>query len=421
MRMTHLAAAVVMAAITTHANAVTFGAPDARSLGMGGVGAASADATNAHYYNPALLATKQKTKLFTADAMGTLIVADSDDLFTSGTEFADNDYIGAWLTALDQFQTAIGTGIPANITTAKNNFLVANANLNSGLDSISGKPVTAAGNASAVLAIPNKPYSIAVSTGAWVDGGMVAEYTDADRQTLLDTQTAVSNCDPGTPATCSGVTAIGVPTFSTNFQLRAAFVKETSVTIAKKQTIMGHDLVVGITPKLQMIDTIDKKFAGNATSSFSLSLADGLKSYTGVNVDLGVAKMLGNGLRTGIVVKNLLPMSYDTVLGNTIKIGPAIRTGAAYKSKRLTAGIDLDLLPNDPAGAGSTNQYLAMGAELDLWILKGRAGYRYDIANSANSMSTFGIGFNLFIAHIDAALAVGGQGLSGGAQLGVKW
>jgi len=431
MQIKRLAAAIALATISCQTMASTFNAVEPRALGMGGIGAATADATNAHYYNPALLATKQKTKLFTVDAAFAALLTDPGNMAGAVTDFNSGNYISNFTTALTNLNATLPVGLPTPaeiiaIDAARAQVVIATNELNAGIKTMSAKPVLVGANLGGSLAIPNKTYSMAGYYSAWGEIGAVFTFSNADETFLTNTADALGTLDSSTATTAD---SLATATFTSDLRLAAVTVKEYGASIAKKQTVKGHDFVWGVTPKLQTVGVIAQKFAGDQLDNANTTNVLGSEvSSTGANIDVGLLKHFDKGLRAGLTIKNLLPMSYDApaAFGGKVKIGPAFRLGGAFKSKRLMAGIDMDLLPNDALlGSEGASQFLAVGAELDLWILKARTGYRLDLQNADASIATAGLGFNFFLAHVDLGAGVNTadplRGLNLSAQVGVNW
>lgn len=96
-----LLSAAIGAAISTQTYAVPFQVLDARTMGMGGTGVASAPLSSVVPYNPALMATTRSDDHFSLNLRGGVYVGDSDDVLDATDEFepdvkADelNDLIG---------------------------------------------------------------------------------------------------------------------------------------------------------------------------------------------------------------------------------------------------------------------------------------------------------------------------------------
>ncbi|MCP5326005.1 MAG: conjugal transfer protein TraF [Oceanospirillaceae bacterium] len=82
-----LLSAAISAAISAPAFAVPFQVLDARTMGMGGTGVASAPLSSVVPYNPALMATYRSDDHFSLNLRGGLYVGDSDDVLDATDEF----------------------------------------------------------------------------------------------------------------------------------------------------------------------------------------------------------------------------------------------------------------------------------------------------------------------------------------------
>lgn len=441
MRYSSIYCALLLGIYANATFATPFAAMDPRSMAMGGTGAASANAGQASFYNPALLATTQHTKRFSLEIPLAIRAADPDDLLGAADAFSQNNLVPNFENSSAEFTAAVKAvqdKLTANqapttaelqaVTTAQQNMIAASVNLKNGVKSLTSKVVTVDGNVSTVLGIPSKKMGFALVGSAWASGGVVGEFTPADETTIDGVIDVMDNVvvDPATN-TYNIDNLYNPPSFtadnlSSNFQVRAAAVGEVGVNLAQERTIFGHTVAIGVTPKVMQISTFDYKLSGqNLNDPNVTSLDAGRKDYIGFNVDLGIAKEYGENWKTGVVVKNLIPTSYKTVLNNDIEINPALRVGGSYHNKRVTAALDLDITENEPAGFGEKSRYLALGGEVDLWLLKLRAGYQYNIANASSSLATVGFGINLVGLHVDVGGGFGEGGITTSAQLGFTW
>lgn len=82
-----LLSAAITAAISTQAYAVPFQVLDARTMGMGGTGVASAPLSSVVPYNPALMATYRSDDHFSLNLRGGVYAGDSDEVLDATDEF----------------------------------------------------------------------------------------------------------------------------------------------------------------------------------------------------------------------------------------------------------------------------------------------------------------------------------------------
>lgn len=436
MRYSSIYCGLVLGVYGGAAAATPFVAMDPRSMGMGGASVASANASHAPLYNPALLATEQDAELFSLEIPVAVLAADPNDLLTAATDFGDKKLVENFDNSTSAYDRAVRAADAAAVPTptqiravaaAQKNMATASKDLVAGVKSLSDKAVTIDANAGVVLSVPSKSVGMALVVGGWASGGVVGEFAASDEQNVNGILDIMDNVIVAgdTITIPTGYTA---PEFTpdnnltSNFQIRAALVKEVGVTFAQERSFFDHSMAIGITPKFMQVSTFDYKLSGQNLSDPNVTKFDkGQKDYNSFNIDIGVAKEYGENWKTGLSVKNLIPMTYKTTLDNDVKIGPAVRIGGAYHNNWVTGALDFDLTENQPAGFGAKSRYLALGGELDVWLLKLRAGYQYNISDSDTSIATAGLGLNLFGLHTDIGAGIGKGGVTASAQLGFTW
>ncbi|MEK6750196.1 MAG: conjugal transfer protein TraF [Pseudomonadota bacterium] len=427
---------LTLALCASAAHAVPFMAMDARALAMGGTGVAAGDFHNAPLYNPALLGLPSNTKWFALGVPVSLRIADPEDLRTALTNFNDNKYLGKFDTAVANFDTALqsinntistlGAGSVTatqinNLTLAKNNLAASITDLNNGFRSFSDKPAELAASGAAVLAISGHHWGAALTVDSWASGGLIGHYAKSDADTL---DTIVTNLNSWTSGTTTGLPTLVNFTSQqsqSTVSLRGALVVEGGIAFGKKQALEDQEFYWGVTPKFLQISSFDAFFSGAGIDQNQIDIRQNLKKQNGYNLDTGLGYIYERNWRVGAVVKNLIPTTYKTTLNNDIYIGPALRIGGAYHTKRLTGTVDLDITENDPVGIGDKTRYLALGGEVDVWVLQLRAGARTNISNPKMTMFTAGLGLNLFLLHADLAGGYGQNEWVVAGQLGMNF
>ncbi|MDH4274566.1 MAG: conjugal transfer protein TraF [Gammaproteobacteria bacterium] len=421
---------MIFYAATVHA--VPFMAMDARAMAMGGTGVASADFHNAPLYNPALLGAPSKTNVFALGVPFSARFADPNDLQKALTDFKSNDYQGKFTLASSNFDTALNaysvTPSVANLNTlvaAKSNLASAILGLNNGFRSFSDKPAEINESLNAVLSIAGHHWGAALTVGEWAAGGLVGHYAKSDADTLDAIVNSLNQWDNTATGTLPTLVNFTSPQMQSSVALRGVMVIESGIAFGKKQNVGDEDIYWGVTPKVQQINSFDALFSGATLGTVGGTATDYLKQnvkkQNGFNLDTGVGYIYERNWRVGATIKNLLPMTYKTALNNDIKIVPALRIGGAYQTPRLTGTLDLDITENDPAGIGDKSRYLAIGGEVDVWIVQIRAGARTNLSNTRMSSFTAGLGLNLWLLHADVGAMVGSNELAAAAQLGMNF
>ncbi len=454
---TLLTTAVTMALTGNIVLAAPFGTFDPRSMAMGGTGVASGTGANASFYNPALLANENKVNV-EFPIMG-LRVADPDELITDLDEFQD----GNELTNLENAVSAF------NITpaTAEKDAVIANMRTtNDKVETFSGRPLEAEFFAGTSVSIPGNGFGMAFHLSGLAAGGGQLAYKDAETvndltneldeifgiQTSLNDAVAANDTTGITSALNDlqnfvdnskfvDVTRIGNQIdISLNedavkprseIQTRAIASTEIGFSYARNFDFKFGGLAIGVTPKFQKITTVDFR-ADVDTDPDTVDIENYTETSSTFNIDVGVAKHYGNGVTTGVVLKNLLPQSFKTVnvtgRGN-IKQKPQLRFGAAHAKNwnpvvSTIVALDLDLTEND-AGFDDKSRVLGIGAELDLYsTTQLRVGYRTDLSsNSYADTVTAGLGVSPFGVHFDLAVSTSPnlEQAYGGIQFGFRY
>ncbi|MDY6942967.1 MAG: conjugal transfer protein TraF [Pseudomonadota bacterium] len=390
--------AIGLCLFTSVASALPFSSYDPRSQAMGGSGVAAGNASNAAFFNPALLAAARSEEDFAlALPIIGVRVSDKDKFRDDLDELQD---VLDRLEAVDSVDDAPQTFDDIN-------------ELERLLRKADGDRVEAEALVGFTVGVPSKRWGISVF---------------ADARGLVGAQVNVAERD---------LRFLDVPVFSTivyelaedpeqlldsEVQYTGAVIGEAGIAFARNFDIPWiGDLAVGITPKYTRIATFDYV---QTVAEAELDVDEGRRDYDDFNVDLGIAKALTDRLKIGLVGKNLISDSYETVRGNTIRIEPQARLGLAWDTGTVTLTGDVDVIENDPLGPlDSKTQYASVGAELNLLnTLKLRAGYRANLADSDynEELFTAGFGFQVLGLHLDFAGMVGNDEYAVGLQTGFR-
>jgi len=206
---------------------------------------------------------------------------------------------------------------------------------------------------------------------------------------------------------------------------RALLLSEVGVSLSHLFDIGGLEVAVGATPKFTSATTYDYNFTGSDLDNADINLQDGKRTDSTFNVDLGAATGFGGNWSAGLVVRNLISHDFTTAQGNSIKIGPQARAGVSRHTDRTTLSLDVDLTENDQATFETKTQFVALGAEFDVYkTVQLRVGYRNNLSASggfpADTLSA-GVGFSPFGAHVDLAVAGNSDETSGALRLGFSF
>lgn len=204
----------------------------------------------------------------------------------------------------------------------------------------------------------------------------------------------------------SALEALGT---ESNIQLLGANLIELGVSVARQSKIFNQSIALSVTPKLQWLQVIDGRFNFNdGLSNANDPLVQQVKFITTANLDMGMAKtwpdIMNGQVQAGMALKDVFPQTFKSRSGETLKIEPKLRVGAAHLTRFSTLAMDIDLTENKPLGYGSASRQLGIGAELDAfdWA-KIRLGYRNNLAIKNLHTLTTGFGVNPFGVGLDVS------------------
>ncbi|WP_370979680.1 conjugal transfer protein TraF [Agaribacterium sp. ZY112] len=439
-----------------------FNSTEARSLAMGDTGVASAKASSAAIFNPALLAEKPEGNIqIILPNVGVNVFADPDavDAFEN---IEDQAYIDNITTGSDRINNSINTMDTNEFLAARQQVVDASQGLDDELSVLSEKPFRINAGAFASIAFPTRfaGMSAYISSNATIETTPVID--SCDRTTLdeytkflnyvqneQDIETALRTGIPPFRYRCEGETedrsildeasatpALYDPTddLASHVIVAGVTTTEFGLSLAKQFEFGSQKISFGITPKIQKITSYwavpTVQDLDDENYEIEDEFKDSEKTENSFNADLGIATsfLAGDSLTLGLVIKNLIEQDYTTTTtenGVTGKysIDRQARAGIAWQAPMgITLAADLDLTKNSALFLGDDTQYLALGAEWDIMkIVRLRAGLRENLENSADQSISAGLGFNIMAVHFDFA-AQGGDNNAGGAlQLGLAF
>ncbi len=234
-----------------------------------------------------------------------------------------------------------------------------------------------------------------------------------------------------TPIFENGALASGADslTLDSEAHIIAVALSEVALSISREFDFSGRQVAIGITPKLQRIDvydyivSVDSEVDGGDISDFGTE-------KNGFNLDIGASTRFGKIEQgtVGIVVKNLLSNSLDSINGQTVEIKPQVRAGVAYQAFGwVNLAADLDLIENEPVAFEEPSQFFAVGVEADVFgFIQLRGGFRTNIAASGQQVVSGGVGISPFsLFHMDLGLYTNTSDpkkeVGGVFEFGVDW
>ncbi|WP_028672578.1 conjugal transfer protein TraF [Saccharospirillum impatiens] len=228
-------------------------------------------------------------------------------------------------------------------------------------------------------------------------------YTNLDtaQQDVNTEQDALVNYN-GTYYTNGEVNAPTLENFESELEIIGASVTEFGVTIARDFEYMGEAFSAGVTPKLVSLNIFEKRFtideAEDEFGDTATLIEENSTNVVTANVDVGVAKnwpdVLRGQVRAGLVIKDLIPQTFETTSGADVSIGPKMRIGGAHMTRWTTLAADLDITENQPLKYGAPTRYLGLGAEFNAYNwFKLRGGYRNNLSVEDSHVVSAGFGF----------------------------
>jgi hypothetical protein len=459
--------------------ALPFDSFDPRSMAMGGTGVAVGDPATAPFFNPAMLTASDPSKQFSIElpVIGARLY-DPANMHNNLPTLSDN--INALNNSISTLNTNSTSNTPAVLAQVPSNMYAVATNIdkvNSSLLALDKQPMQAQFGAATVVGIPGNSWGFAFYADGWGAAGGRLEYNDgktlsnlssdvrtaanvlSDATLSASNSTAQASClkvqngtaIPADVTTCINYAATlsnlssslnnakNAVNFNTNNQItskihvRGVLIEEAGLSISHNLVTYNQSWSLGFTPKVMNLQLFDALLsANNGTSTTGVTGNDYLAKYNTVNFDIGVAKSYSNGWRTGLVVKNVVPQSFDfkaiasgAASGSAqqttgqLNINPQGRLGISHENAWSMVAVDVDLAKNNPAGLESKSQYAGIGGELSAWgWAQIRAGFRSDLLNKGQDLISLGLGLSpripYFKPHLDLAVTSSRDVLSNG-------
>ncbi|MDH2917598.1 MAG: conjugal transfer protein TraF [Sideroxydans sp.] len=385
---------------------------DPRALAMGGTGVTTSDNSNAVFHNAAMLASSKHDDSFSLE---TPIIAvrllDPQSLQNDSNTLSTN--ANALTNALTAFNNSQAAGNAAQAQIDAGTAGAALARFSNSLVAVNSKTLSGNALAGMVLAVPSNRYAFSFYSDARAELGAQFNYAAGDQVTINNLAANLTQCSAGTAAACQAANnaAAGgkVAGLTSSMDVRGVVAKDFGLGVARHFDNF-YDLDIGIVPKFTMYSTYD--FKQQAQGNTKIALNQGKKDFSAFSMDVGAAKTFqreaDTQIKAGLAIKNLIPSSGTTVLGNRIEAKPLATVGVSYETAKTSSGIDLDLTPNKAlmTGFNKDAQYLRLGAEFDAWRwAQIRIGYRHDIKGNYPGLPSIGLGLSPFGIHADLSVA----------------
>lgn len=364
-------------ALTSTQSIATNYSVDGRIDAMGGAGTAAADYLTGVFYNPALIAIYSRK-----DDAGLLLPSFGLQVMDRGGMVDDVDQIQG---GFDKLLTNTPGG---------------KADIQAGLNNLSGDALSFNTGGAIAVAIPNRYLSTAFYAKASMEG-----MTLPDINALGPTNDAIAMAD----TTAVGTVAIGL--------------MEAGVAFAGYTNFLGQNITIGVTPKIQSYLTYTYV---EAINNFDFKDYDKNKtSDNSFNVDVGAVWFYGPW-RFAAAGKNLIKNEIETAKVDVVfkdsqkrgtnfgsksyqynyELTPTYTAGVAFMMNYFILTADMDLNEQERfIGLDDNVQMFRAGAEIDLlYQIQVRGGYKKDLAGTYDDAFTAGIGFSpLNMFHFDLA------------------
>ena len=409
---------IVLVATGNLASADNFYPFHARAAAMGNTGVASARSSGAPFYNPSMLAKQSSEKEFEIllPMLG-ILAADDDELIDSLDDIDEGAYVDNFTDAVDRYNAAIDTGIPAELRGATGATIDSLNALDGEIVKLDESTLRANIGAGLTVAIPSKSVAMAFSATShasisarfnYEDSQTVAKYTDG-LDALTDDYIA-GTVDPNAPLNplyadlveidpVSEKLVLKDPTINSEIEAVALTLSELAVSFAHEFTIAGTEIALGVTPKYVRVTTYDYTArvvdeGVDGTEDVADDIKDTKEADSNMNIDIGAAWQSGNWT-SGLAIRNLLSQDYKTIADRSYKLKPHARVGGAYSGGWFNVAADLDLTEQDGLFEDQETQFLATGVEFDLAdIVQLRAGYNHNLSDTDTSMWSLGMGLS---------------------------
>lgn len=364
---------------------------EARSDAMGGAGVASSNREGAAFINPALLALHAPK--FNDFALLLPVL---------GADGADKDQMVDKFDALEASYDGLDAAITAGDAAAIESF---RGDLIDDLESLKGNNAYVSAGIGASVVIPNDKIPMAVFYKSYIDAIGVAAIEQSD----IDALTAI---DPNNPPEISDLDSQGA--------VIAGAVSDFGVALSFPLSIVNMPVMVGVSPKLQRIDTYNYVVSANNFDSSDFNDSKYRNDETTFNLDIGVAMEPVEGLVLGLSGRNLIGKDVETVEAQgrrfTYQVEPLFTAGVAYDWDKLTLTSDIDLNAHKRFDEIGGTQYWRLGGEMRAtdWLAL-RLGYRHDIKDNTSNIYSLGTGFAFGqVFYLDLTGMVGSDDAIGG-------
>lgn len=446
----------------------------AKGVGMGGAGVACPEGSQAMLSNPAALGKKDQNRFdialpisIMASAEGDLVeIADTlrknydTNVGPSLTKLRSStttpaDYVTSMATVvkfltvdaavLNKPGQGIGASVDGHLTTRVKRFglaagtrvlgggtVVYDSNFSSSFVDVNGNslisnqaknlPTTTAATASSTANASTTTIAAAAGIGLSADqirSAVVAvenangnKPLNADQTTLLTSIVKSVNATPAAGNTTGSTSAV-----NNNTGIKIKLLQTREISAAYAFSFMEDKLIVAPAIKIIKGETSSSYIRLLDSASKNTNIGDQLtdsknaKSSTAITLDLGLLYAVNARWNIGLMGKDLSSPSFETSIGEDIKLERNVRLGTAYEYSqkpgwRGILAADVDALKNTSSIVkGAERQELSLGLSQDLmgWLsLRAGLGNNFGGTNDSTSYSA-GLGIQLFRLFLDVS------------------
>jgi hypothetical protein len=412
--------AAILLWASVSAAGTAFGVYDARTLAMGGAAVASADTSNAQFYNSALLAFNEEIEEETRDSR-LLVPLLSPQISRSAFEAEEivSEDLGQDISrAVDAFNAAPGAQTAQAVVDAS-------VLLDRAATRLDDEDIFGDVYAGFSISEPGKYQGAAFFLGVRLIGGGAADVADADLALLDDYQEGLafvaSNGARGSAQPqlfdANGELLDPVDSISSTSEATGVAITELGVSIAQQMQLFGYPVAAGVSFKMMDVRTFEDV---ERLIDDRIDVEGNEESKVSFNMDAGIAKEFGERWRVGLAIKDIIPYTYQTSIGTSVRLRPRPRAGAAYHVGGFQLAADVDLIANEPLGNERQTQEAAFGAEwAPVELIRLRAGFRADLRGSRDSIVSVGAGLVWRRLAVDVAYAEGPDLQAAALQFGL--
>ncbi|MBW7471034.1 conjugal transfer protein TraF [Marinobacter sp. M216] len=429
-RLPQLSLAIGLSVVSASALASPQQFMSARSFAMGGTGVAIAHPADAAATNPAMMAGNHHDW---SDDFGLILpsvnarAADEEETVDQVDDIQD---------VIGQFESAI-SGFDPN-TDAPQSIQDSAADLRDRLVAFDKDTVRGNAGLGLALAVPSKTVSVGFFTNANLTATVRGELSDND-EALLDAVATAATAQDVDNALDLVTNPDGSVQLDSRARILASAVGEAGISFARQFELNnGNRFQLGLSPKYVELRTFQYTETVSGFEDDNFDADENQTDKSGFNVDIGAAYRFGEDRQwnAGLTIKNLIPMELDSAQSKpaleqqyTLKLDPMVTAGIAHIGEYHVITAELDLTKKEAFGYEDDTQWLALGAEFDVYhYAQLRVGVRQNLASNDDNdgieektQFTAGLGLNLMGVRMDLGALVSDADVGAALEFGTAF